>query len=173
ADGTRENRLVDRGYAPNRPVTKLHRVGQEALASIGLETRHEGVHTFRRGSARILFDRLVAERGYDGALRVTSSLLHHTNGSTTESYLGLAAERRTRDQFMRGPSILGPKPSVEPSPNTVVTSLRGRPLELVLSRRGRHCGGAVRATGRCSAADRDETAGGADGCSGGRWPGRG
>ena len=111
ADGTRENRLVDRGYDPNRPATKLHCVAQEALASIGLETRHEGVHTFRRGSARILFDRLVDDRGYDGALRITSSLLHHSNGSTTESYLGLSAERRTRDEFMRGQSILGPRPN--------------------------------------------------------------
>lgn len=125
-DGTRENRLVDRGYAPERPATKLHQVAQLALASVGLETRHEGIHTLRRGTARTLFDRLVDERGYDGALRVTSSMLHHSNMSTTETYLGLSAERRTRDEFMRGQSLLGPKPTELPDCDVIALSERQR-----------------------------------------------
>ena len=119
SDGSRENRLVDRGYAPDRPMTKLHRVAQEALASIGLKTVHEGIHTFRRGAARVLFDRLVDQRGHDGALRVTSALLHHSNASTTETYLGVSAERRTRDDFMKGQSILGPRPYEQPAGDLV------------------------------------------------------
>jgi integrase len=123
-DGTRDNQLVERGYSPDRPATKLHRVAQRALASIGLATRHEGIHTLRRSAARALFDRLVDDRGYDGALRVTSALLHHSNGSTTETYLGLSAERRTRDELMRGRSILGPRPRVVRAPLSNVRELR-------------------------------------------------
>lgn len=111
-DGTRERFQVETGYDPQRPVTKLHRIAQAALQSQGLETRHEGIHTIRRAVARACCDMLSEDKGYDGALRVVSSLLHHSNVSTTETYLGFTKERLTRDQHLRGKSLLGPRPAV-------------------------------------------------------------
>jgi integrase len=111
-DGTKERYHASCGYDPLRPTQKLHRVAQAALKAIGLPTVGEGIHTLRRSVARALFDQIVEERGYDSALRVTSSLLHHTNGSTTERYLGLSSERRVRDDQLRGRSLLGPRPRV-------------------------------------------------------------
>jgi integrase len=115
-DGARERYQVDGGYDPQRPVNKLHLIAQEALASQGLETRHEGIHTIRRAVARACFDMLTDEKGYDGALRVVSSLLHHSNVSTTESYLGFTKERLSRDAHLRGRSLLGPRPGTVAQP---------------------------------------------------------
>lgn len=111
-DGTRERFQVETGYDPQRPVTKLHLIAQAALKSQGLETRHEGIHTIRRAVARACFDMLTDEKGYDGALRVVSSLVHHSNVSTTETYLGFTKERLTRDEHLRGKSLLGPRPGI-------------------------------------------------------------
>ena len=110
-DGTRRRLSVPGGWDPLRPVRKPHIVAQDALESLGYERVHEGIHTIRRGAARILFDSLVKERGHDGALRVVSAFLHHSNTSTTERYLGLTQERQTRDLHLRGRSLLGPPPS--------------------------------------------------------------
>lgn len=110
-DGTREQFQDPSNLDPLRPVQKLHRIAQQALWRVGLPTTHEGIHTIRRGVARAYFDRLVSEDGYDGALRVVSAFLHHSNVSTTETYLGLSSERKKRDETLRGRSLLGPRPS--------------------------------------------------------------
>ena len=111
--GTRSHVSVPGGWDPLRPVRKPHVVAQDALQALGLPRVHEGIHTIRRGAARALFDSLVEGPGYDGALRVVSSFLHHSNVSTTETYLGLTSERRTRDLHLRGRSLLGPRPGLD------------------------------------------------------------
>jgi hypothetical protein len=108
-DGSKQRCHAPAGLDPLRPVQKVHKIAQEALGKVGLETRHQGIRTLRRSAARALFDQLV-ESGHDGALRVTRCFLHHSNGSTTETYLGLSSERRTRDLSLRGRSLLGPQP---------------------------------------------------------------
>jgi integrase len=90
----------------------LHRIAQSALFQVGLPTRHEGIHTIRRAVARHYYDSLAADpkRGHDGAIRVVMTLLHHTNVSTTEHYLGVTSERKARDESLRGRSFL-PRPT--------------------------------------------------------------
>lgn len=93
---------------PERKMSSMGRIASPALEAIGFATRDEwgkpmgeGAHTIRRSGARALFDSLVAE-GYDGAMRVVQSMLHHKNMATTELYIGINADRRTRDDIIRG-----------------------------------------------------------------------
>ncbi len=109
-NGAKEKYQIASTYVPHRPVTKLHRIAQAGLRSVGLATRHEGIHTVRRAVARAYYDSLAVDpkRGHDEAIRVVMTLLHHTNVSTTEHYLGVSGERRARDESLRGRSFLVP-----------------------------------------------------------------
>jgi integrase len=93
---------------PERAVGALGRIVGPVLEDIGfpvtgLDGRpsYEGAHTIRRSGARALFDALV-EGGYDHSLRVVQSLLHHSSIQTTERYIGITADRRSRDDIIRG-----------------------------------------------------------------------
>lgn len=110
-NGYREQYQVAPRFVPHRRLQRIHRVAQAALASIGLETQHEGIHTIRRAVARHYFDQLCDSGEWDSALRMTSALLHHSNTSTTETYLGISKDRRARDASLRGKSLLGPRPT--------------------------------------------------------------
>lgn len=77
-----------------------------ALRAAGLPTHYEGTHTIRRAVARAYFDSMRGSVGRDNALREVSALLHHSNSSMTERYLGLSAERDSRDAAMRGKPFL-------------------------------------------------------------------
>lgn len=104
-DGTKVRGHALPSWVPEKHVVKTERIVQDALAAVGLPTRHEGTHTIRRAVARAFFDSQVAD-GYDGALRATSALLHHQSSATTEHYLGLTSERKRRDLAMRGKPFL-------------------------------------------------------------------
>lgn len=93
---------------PEQKVSTLGRLVTPALEEVGFPIRDaqgkrmgEGSHTIRRSGARALFDRLV-EDSYDGALRVVQSMLHHASVEQTERYLGITADRKTRDELLRG-----------------------------------------------------------------------
>lgn len=73
----------------------------------------------RRAVARIYYDTLAADSGHDGAIRVVMTLLHHTNVSTTEHYLGVASERRARDLSLRGRPLVPRPPSKRATPVSV------------------------------------------------------
>jgi integrase len=92
-------------WQPYKPLTNPANVVKSALRKMGLPDKGEGSHTLRRSIARIYFD-MLADRGYDSALRATSSLLHHKDAATTESYLGLTRERKHRDHTLRGQPFL-------------------------------------------------------------------
>lgn len=110
-ENTPEGRFIaseQLGLTPERKMRALHSIVAPTLKAIGYplvddsgKKLGEGAHTIRRSGARALFDRLVTE-GYDGALRVVMSLLHHSSVRTTEVYLGLSADRRTRDELIKG-----------------------------------------------------------------------
>lgn len=94
-------------YVPEKNVGRVGRIAREVLDDMGFPvTDHtgqplmEGAHTIRRSGARALFDRLAAD-GYDRALRLVQSMLHHSSVSITESYLGVTADRRGRDEIIR------------------------------------------------------------------------
>jgi integrase len=95
-------------FVPERRIPQLGKMVNPALEDIGFPTRDangrplwEGAHTARRSGARALFDSLSAS-GYDFALRVVQSMLHHSSMQTTEAYVGLSADRRSRDEIIRG-----------------------------------------------------------------------
>lgn len=96
------------GYVPDKATQRLSKIVNPALEKIDFATRDErgkplmeGAHTIRRSGARALFDQLVAN-GYDRALRIVQSLLHHSSVTTTEKYIGVTADRRSRDEIIRG-----------------------------------------------------------------------
>lgn len=72
----------------------------------------DGWHTIRRSVARIYFDSLRGDVSHDHALRQTATLLGHKSSTTTETYLGLDAEREARDVSLRGQRLLVPSQNV-------------------------------------------------------------
>lgn len=97
------------GYRPTARVGATGQIVSPILGSIGVRLKdvdgtptREGSHTIRRSGARALFDQLVKDGGYDHPLRVVQSLLHHASIQDTERYIGLTADKRTRDDMLRG-----------------------------------------------------------------------
>lgn len=95
-------------YEPSRTLGQIGRFMSSILEAIGFaiedhegKRKFEGAHTIRRSGARALFDRLAAE-GYDRALRIVQSMLHHSSVQTTELYIGVTADQRGRDEIIRG-----------------------------------------------------------------------
>lgn len=95
-------------YVPEKKIARLGRLVGHALHEAGFpmtddqgKTKMEGAHTIRRSGARALFDRLAAD-GYDHSLRIVQSMLHHSSVSITEKYIGVTADRRSRDEILRG-----------------------------------------------------------------------
>lgn len=90
---------------PTCPMTQVQRVVQRPLRRLGYDIKQEGVHTLRRSAARALFDQRVSD-GYDGALRLVQSMLHHRNSVMTERYIGLREDRHRRDKEFRAQAML-------------------------------------------------------------------
>lgn len=95
-------------YVPEKRVGRVGRIARHVLDDMGFpvvgpdgQSLMEGAHTIRRSGARALFDRLAAE-GYDRSLRIVQSMLHHSSVSVTEHYLGVTADKRGRDELIRG-----------------------------------------------------------------------
>lgn len=78
----------------------LSKMGVSLTDSQG-KSKKEGAHTLRRSGARAFFDELV-ENGYDHGLRIVQSMLHHASIKDTERYIGITADRRSRDEIVRG-----------------------------------------------------------------------
>lgn len=97
-----------RAYKAQESIGRTGRIVNPILESIGFPVvdrfgrrSGEGSHTIRRSGARAYFDVLVAN-SYDGALRVVQAMLHHESLIQTEHYIGITADRRTRDELIRG-----------------------------------------------------------------------
>lgn len=109
--GPRDNAALSRErfvLNPQRPYGHPELAVQTALVAYGMDIADdngkslgEGVHTLRRSGARALFDSKVQE-GYDGALRLVQSMLHHSSSRTTEIYLGIHLDKKRRDDEIRG-----------------------------------------------------------------------
>lgn len=98
----------DSHYRPEKGIRASGRVVSPILERIGFPITDEngkpcgeGAHTIRRSGARALFDDL-SRNGYDHALRIVQSVLHHASTVQTERYLGVTADRRSRDEIIRG-----------------------------------------------------------------------
>ncbi|MDP9397169.1 MAG: hypothetical protein M3P96_04805 [Actinomycetota bacterium] len=94
-DGARRRTQRSGELRPYARIAHPALIVQQAGARLGLSMRGQGVHLLRRSTARAYLEMRRAA-GYDGALRETSALLHHSRSSTTESYLGLDPERERR-----------------------------------------------------------------------------
>lgn len=91
---------------PEKSLRNPAEIVQRVLRAQGHTlTPGEGVHTIRRSVARAYFDARV-NAGYDGALRETSALLHHSSSQVTEQYLSLSTEKLGRDRAMKGKPFL-------------------------------------------------------------------
>lgn len=98
-------------YRPEKRIRAAGRVVSPVLERMGFpilnddgSAAHEGAHTIRRSGARALFDQL-SSTGYDHGLRIVQSVLHHSSVTMTESYLGITADRRSRDEIIRGKEL--------------------------------------------------------------------
>lgn len=103
-------------YVPDKPISRNRGIVKRALEGIGFPVTdsrgrpaHEGAHTLRRSGARALFDRLCAD-GYDGALRIVQSMLHHSSISITERYIGITADKLTRNDILKGRTMYARMP---------------------------------------------------------------
>lgn len=101
---------------PQSQFTQTAKILRPLLESVGFPVvgrdgnlSYEGAHTLRRSGARALFDRLVHD-SHDGALRVVQAQLHHASMTETERYIGITADRRTRDEIIRGQRMYGLPP---------------------------------------------------------------
>ena len=105
---------------PDKKLTNPWRLVQRPLERMGYPVGHEGMHTLRRSSARVLFESLrSAGEGHDHALLVVSEFLNHSNVIVTQRYLGLNHERDIRDSLLKGKPFLsalaqGEQKPVEP-----------------------------------------------------------
>ncbi|HUX71501.1 MAG TPA: tyrosine-type recombinase/integrase, partial [Cellulomonadaceae bacterium] len=111
--GLRRNRMIDGRWTgswgdlePNVRIVHAAAIIKRALErQLGITTvKGEGIHTVRRSVARIVFEQ-ASSQGHDGALRVAAALLGHSSTAATEIYLGVSADRRKRDDLMRGRSL--------------------------------------------------------------------
>lgn len=93
---------------PRSPLLGSHRIVQRALTDLGYADFREGIHTLRRSGARALFDELC-DQGYDRALEMVSTMLHHSSLGITQSYLGLNESRKRRDDLLRGKPMFAQK----------------------------------------------------------------
>lgn len=95
-------------YRPHKKIGGAGRIVNPILEKIGFpvvdengKPSGEGSHTIRRSGARALFDELV-DGGYDHSLRLVQSMLHHSSVTQSERYIGITADRRSRDEIIRG-----------------------------------------------------------------------
>lgn len=98
------NRLL-----PDRCLSKSHDAAKYALLRMGYaDVKGEGIHTLRRSGAQAYYRLLLAEgRGHESAIRTIMALLHHADMKTTEIYLGVTADRATRDLRIEGKDMYG------------------------------------------------------------------
>lgn len=95
----------------HRPLAHPARVVQRALERIDIHVvTGEGFHTLRRSVGRLVFEQ-ASESGHDAALRLTAALLGHKSTQTTEGYIGVSADRRKRDELLKGKSFLDIAPT--------------------------------------------------------------
>lgn len=80
---------------------RLNHTVRETLIKLGYYRPHEGCHTLRRSGATALYDQLSSV-GHDRAIRICQAMLGHSNITTTEVYLRLDLDRKTRNDLLAG-----------------------------------------------------------------------
>lgn len=92
---------------PTRQFRDATRRVQTVLTRAGYpELDGEGGHTLRRSGATALYNEL-SDRGHDRSIRMVQAMLGHTSISTTEVYLRLDLDRKTRNDLLAGKPMFG------------------------------------------------------------------
>lgn len=71
------------------------------LDKLGYDDTQEGGHTLRRSGATALYHEL-SKLGHDRAIRMCQAMLGHKHIATTEIYLSLDLDRKTRNDLLAG-----------------------------------------------------------------------
>lgn len=104
---------------PDRPQSRPYDAVKRVLHAAGYhaDNDREGCHVLRRSGATALYQRLKGE-GHDYAIRTVQAMLHHKSVTTTERYLDIDADRKARDDLIKGQRMF-------PVADNVVSLTRG------------------------------------------------
>lgn len=104
---------------PDRPQSRPYDAARRVLNAAGFyaDNDREGCHVLRRSGATALYQRLKRE-GHDYAIRTVQAMLHHKSVTTTETYLDISADRKARDDLIKGQRMF-------PVADNVVSLTRG------------------------------------------------
>ena len=94
-------RINEAALMPTRETKDVTRVITRVLKAAGLWQPGEGGHTLRRSGAVALYNQL-ASVGHDRAIRMCQAMLGHSGIATTEVYLRLDLDRKTRNDLLAG-----------------------------------------------------------------------
>lgn len=86
---------------PSRQCSDLTRVISRVLQAAGRWDVGEGGHTLRRSGAVALYQQLSSV-GHDRAIRTVQAMLGHAGIQTTEVYLKLSLDRKSRNDLLAG-----------------------------------------------------------------------
>lgn len=95
---------------PTAQLTKGSRIVHAVLEPMGLDRKGEGFHTFRRSSARVVYEQAL-KAGDPRAIHIAQAYLDHTDASVTQKYIGTNFEKQKLEEIMRGKSFLSPPPA--------------------------------------------------------------
>lgn len=108
---------------PNKDVKDLTKVIRKVLENSGYLGIWEGGHTLRRSGAIAWYNQLSSV-GHDRAIRMCQAMLGHASIRTTEVYLRLDLDRKTRNDLLAGKRMFPPVPG-----DGVVVNLEDRTHE--------------------------------------------
>jgi integrase len=113
-------RLAAGTYLPEVKLLSGWKPARRALRNAGYPDHREGGHTLRRSGARAYYDVLAGSGDVD-AMRTIQAWLGHSTIATTETYLGIDADKIKRNTLAKGRPML---PDVEAETPDNVRPLR-------------------------------------------------
>lgn len=91
---------------PEAPISRSYDIIRRTFQRAGIEGEWLGMHVLRRSAANAILQARMAD-GYDGAMRLVQTFLHHASITTTEKYLSLDVDKATRDGYYLDNAMFG------------------------------------------------------------------
>ena len=96
----------DYRYNPFNQISSPDDKYRRFIEAAGLPyTKGNGFHTLRRSFARIFYEELKVQ-GHPDPIKVVQAALHHATPEMTYRYIGVALDRATRNEVLRGMAFL-------------------------------------------------------------------